>query len=194
MTFLLVYVTKIIIIDRYIAHIAETSKHILLVWYLMLTEGKKSRKYVRGSWPHYAPPLLTSLITSHSSVLTDRSMDINTHKKKGGGGCATYSHNGMFTQNGVPSGREETEKTKGKIKVFHVKLLDRLFKQRVQRYFFFFFCLSAQRSVMAMIIPLPHYDFFFLETFFWSRKKMPRSPPPPPRPPGWRKMIGLAQQ
>ena len=29
----------------------------------------------------------------------------------------------------------------------------------------FFFALSAQRSVMAMIIPLPHYDFFLWKNF-----------------------------
>ena len=47
--------------------------------------------------------------------------------------------------------------------------------------FLFLFCLSAQRSVIAMI-PYTHYDLF-LFFIVWSRKnKMCRSPPPPPPP------------
>ena len=39
------------------------------------------------------------------------------------------------------------------------------------------FSLSAhQRSVMVMIVPLPHYDFFFL-----GGKNVSDSPPPPPQ-------------
>ena len=46
---------------------------------------------------------------------------------------------------------------------------------------FYFFCLSAQRSVMSMMT-IPHYDNF-KEIFFEVGKKMCRSPPPPPPPP-----------
>ena len=44
---------------------------------------------------------------------------------------------------------------------------------------YFFFCLSAERLVIAMIIPLPHYEKF-VETYLKSGKKCV-PPPPPPR-------------
>ena len=44
---------------------------------------------------------------------------------------------------------------------------------------FLFFCLSAQRSVMAMIVPLPHYEIL-LEIFLKSEKKNVSESPPPP--------------
>ena len=40
------------------------------------------------------------------------------------------------------------------------------------------FWLSAQRSVMAMIVPLPHYEIFWDN--FRSRKKKGVGVPPPP--------------
>ena len=69
------------------------------------------------------------------------------------------------------------------------------------------FCLSAQRSVMAMIIPLPHYDFFLFYLFilfiffltlsdlfqgwrklFWARAAVAiHFCPPPPKQTPWRR-------
>ena len=54
-------------------------------------------------------------------------------------------------------------------------------------YICFFFCLSAQRSVMAMIISLYPIMIFFFEV----GKKMCRSPGGRG---GWRKFVWLAQQ
>ena len=52
-------------------------------------------------------------------------------------------------------------------------------------YYVCIFCLSAQRSGIVMIMPLPHYENL-LEIFLKSEKKMCRSPPPPPPPLGSR--------
>ena len=53
--------------------------------------------------------------------------------------------------------------------------------------------LSAQlRTVMMILIPLPHYGNNFA-TKNYGGKKMCRSPPPPPPPPRWVSFLGLAQ-
>ena len=60
-------------------------------------------------------------------------------------------------------------------------------------YIFFFFFLSAQRSVMAMIIPLPHYEII-VENFLKLKKKKCVEVPPAERLfQGWRKIFGLAR-
>ena len=53
-----------------------------------------------------------------------------------------------------------------------------------------FFGLSAQQSVMAMIVPRPHYDFFLVAIFFFVARHFgnfaPPPPPPPPKQSPWR--------
>ena len=48
---------------------------------------------------------------------------------------------------------------------------------------------------MAMIVPLPHYEFFFWEKYLKSEKKCVGLPPPPPPPhdlfQGWRKILDI---
>ena len=59
--------------------------------------------------------------------------------------------------------------------------------------FFFFWLVSS--AVMAMIIPLPHYENFCWKSL-WSRgkKNVSESHPPPPHPPHWATFPGLAQK